>query len=52
MTGNGGTHPSLQCLEGRGRQIAVNLRPAWSTNLVPGQIWLHKETLPQNKIIK
>jgi hypothetical protein len=28
-----------------GRQISVNRRPAWTTELVPGQAELHKETL-------
>jgi hypothetical protein len=27
----------------------VNLRPAWSTQQVPGQPGLHSETLSQNK---
>jgi hypothetical protein len=33
---------------GRGRQISVNSRPTWSTEPVPGQSGLHKETLSQN----
>jgi hypothetical protein len=27
--------------------ISVSSKPAWSTELVPGQHWLHKETLSQ-----
>ena len=30
---------------GRGREISVSSRPAWSTNWVPGQTGLHRETL-------
>ena len=43
--------PSVQEAEagrflwGRGRQISVSLRPAWSTKWVPGQLRLHRETL-------
>jgi hypothetical protein len=41
-------HP--QHLGGRGRQISLNFRPAWSTELVPGQSRLQRETpLLKNK---
>jgi hypothetical protein len=36
----------------RGRQISVSLRPAWSTEQVPRQTQLHKETLSQNQTTK
>ena len=40
-------------LGGRGRQISMSLKPAWSTQEVPGQSRLHRQTLSQNnQIIK
>jgi hypothetical protein len=33
---------------GRSRQIFVSSRPAWSTECVPGQLKLHRETLSGN----
>ena len=37
---------------GRGKWISVSLRPAWSTELVPGQLRLQTETLSQKIKIK
>jgi hypothetical protein len=42
---HGGTHFQSQHLGGRGRQIAVSSRPAWTTEWVLGQLELHRETL-------
>lgn len=33
----------------RGKQISVSSRPALSTEVVPGQLALHKETLSQEE---
>lgn len=42
----GSSHPSSQCCGGRGRQMCVSSRPAWSREQVPGQSGLlHRETL-------
>ena len=38
---------SSQHLEGRGRQISVSSRQAYSIDRVPGQPGLHRETLSQ-----
>ena len=43
--GSGGTHLQSQYSGGRGRWISVSLRPASSTEGVPGQPGLHRETL-------
>ena len=47
-------HPHLpsQHLGPRGRQIAVSLKPSWSTLQVPGQPELHNETLSQTTTTK
>ena len=45
--GNGGAHLRPQPLGGRGRWISMSLRPAWSTELVPGQPRVYQETLSQ-----
>ena len=45
----GSSHPSSQCCGGRGRQMCVSSRPAWSRERVPGQPELHKETLSLKK---
>jgi hypothetical protein len=47
--GSGGAHLWSQHLGGRVRQISVSWRPAWSTESVPGQPGLHRETLSQKK---
>ena len=43
-----GTYLYSQHLGGRSRWIFVSLRPVWSTERVPGQPALHRETLSQN----
>lgn len=42
-----GTHPQSQDLGGRGTQISVSSRPAWSTQYIPGQPGLRREILSQ-----
>lgn len=44
---HGSTWFQLQLSRDRGRWIIVNSRPAWYTQRVPGQLWLHRETLSQ-----
>jgi hypothetical protein len=41
--------PALGWACGSDRWIFVSSRPAWSTEQVPGQLGLHKETLSKNK---
>jgi hypothetical protein len=48
----GGACLLFQHLGGRGRQISVSFRPAWSRCRVPGQPGLHREILPQKQINK
>jgi len=39
--------PSIQHLEGKGRQISMSLRPAWFTERVPRQPGPHRENLSE-----
>lgn len=43
--GSGGARLSSQQSGGRGRQLDLSSRPVWSIKWVPGQPWLHRETL-------
>lgn len=39
--------PLISASGGRGKQISVSSKQAWSTEQVPGQPGPHKETLPE-----
>ena len=43
LPGGGGTHLKSQHSGGRGRSIPVSLKPAWSTELAPGQLGLSQK---------
>lgn len=45
QTNKSGHHPLSQDSGSRGRQISLNLRPAWATFAVPGQVRIYHETL-------
>ena len=51
--GHSGAHTSnfSTHLGGKSRWISVNLRPAWSTERVPEQPGLYRETLSQERAV-